>query len=212
MTTTHNTPLRDAWLAAKADFDDVDRDATAYPSDDQYDALEQAAEAAKAAFLASGEPHLYEMRDDGGTTEEVSAGSMAEALEEAESWTRQVDWMDSDEPVTVWVTVRVRDLATDEEDETTVTIEPDEPECEDGDDHDWQAPFEVVGGIKENPGVWGHGGGVTIQEVCMRCGCGNLTDTWAQNPSNGEQGLTSVTYTPDEYANELARMGGDEEE
>jgi hypothetical protein len=57
----------------------------------------------------------------------------------------------------------------------------------------------LVGGIEENPGVWGHGGGVVINEACVRCGCGRTTDTWAQDPSTGRQGLESVAYEEGAY-------------
>ena len=56
------------------------------------------------------------------------------------------------------------------------------------------APYDVVGGCVENPGVWGHGGGVVYHEVCAHCGALKTVDTWAQNPENGVQGLTSVRY------------------
>ena len=42
--------------------------------------------------------------------------------------------------------------------------------------------------------MYGHGGGVIITEVCRHCGRYQITDTWAQNPENGEQGLTSTEY------------------
>ena len=76
----------------------------------------------------------------------------------------------------------------------TVAIDPSEPECRDGKTHDWKSPISIVGGIAENPGVQAHGGGVVIEEICIQCGCGKTTDTWAQNPSNGKQGLTSISY------------------
>jgi len=81
-----------------------------------------------------------------------------------------------------------------ERDSVTVALEPDEPDCADGADHDWRSPLSVVGGIAENPGVWGHGGGVIIREVCSRCGAYRVTDTWAQDRETGEQGLRSVRY------------------
>ena len=58
-----------------------------------------------------------------------------------------------------------------------------------------QSPHEVVGGLEENPGVWGNGGGVIIHEVCQTCGVHRHTNTWAQNPVNGKQGLESVSYS-----------------
>lgn len=80
----------------------------------------------------------------------------------------------------------------------TVSVHPSEPPCK-GAQHNWKAPYEIVGGVRENPGVFGSGGGVLITEVCVNCGCGRRTDTWAQNPSNGEQGLTSISYVEDEF-------------
>lgn len=93
----------------------------------------------------------------------------------------------------------------------TITVEPEEPECTSG-EHDWQSPHEIVGGIEENPGVQGNGGGVIIHEVCMHCGCGRTTDTWAQNPVNGAQGLTSVRYEAGKYADEIAALADVDDE
>jgi len=119
---------------------------------------------------------------------------------------------DDDEPSTSWVDVwawRVglvlvpvegdedkRDVDTVEIDRERYTIktDPDEPECADGCEHDWRSPLSVVGGIAENPGVWGHGGGVVMTEVCRHCGCYRVTDTWAQRMDTGEQGLRSTKY------------------
>ncbi len=88
-----------------------------------------------------------------------------------------------------------------------VEIDPVAPNCADGsrDGHDWQSPIEIVGGVKENPGVWGHGGGVMIHAVCMRCGCARITDTWAQDRATGRQGLTSVSFDREKYYEVLER-------
>ncbi len=40
------------------------------------------------------------------------------------------------------------------------------------------------------------GSGVIRCEVCVRCSAGRKRDTWAQNPSTGEQGLPAVSYEP----------------
>lgn len=131
------------------------------------------------------------------------------------------DWGE-DEDRTRWVTVRawrrVHVLRVDgkvvEDDDTygagstCVEIEPTVPECAEGKEHDWYAPHWLVGGIKENPGVWGHGGGVVMTEACRHCGCAKVTDTWAQNPETGEQGLTSVEYEPGRYSEELYERRG----
>lgn len=44
----------------------------------------------------------------------------------------------------------------------------------------------------------------------MLCGCGKLTDTWAQDPCDGEQGLTSVSYEARKYAEDIQRMKAEE--
>lgn len=99
---------------------------------------------------------------------------------------------------TTWIDVRVTPcdgdtLDPDESQRITITLDPEEPECPKG-KHDWQSPHSIVGGIRENPGVRGHGGGVIITEVCAHCGCYRVRDTWAQRSDTGEQGLESVEY------------------
>jgi hypothetical protein len=37
----------------------------------------------------------------------------------------------------------------------------------------------------------------------MHCGCQKVTDTWAQNPVNGQQGLESIRYEVGYYCEEL---------
>ena len=104
------------------------------------------------------------------------------------------------------------DVIVDEE-LVTVTLDPDEPDCS-GDEHEWAAPYKLVGGIRENPGVWGHGGGVIINEVCLSCGCARVTDTWAQDPATGVQGLRSVAYYEvgdEDYPSDVTPPDEDEE-
>lgn len=74
----------------------------------------------------------------------------------------------------------------------SLTVHPREPECT-APAHQWR-PYAVVGGLEENPGVVGHGGGVIIKEVCDHCQTQRITDTWAQDPETGEQGLVSLCY------------------
>ena len=89
-----------------------------------------------------------------------------------------------------------------DETEKRVTIDPPAPECTE-DEHDWQSPYELVGGLRENPGVFGHGGGVIIVEVCPHCGMYRETDTWAQDPTTGEQGLRSIRYMKTRHGDSL---------
>jgi len=140
----------------------------------------------------------YLMRDDGGSENLVEAPSMQEAVKLAHIWVRGGSWHTSEQ--TVYVSVRVfgYDNEEGESESFSVTLPQDEPSCTEG-DHNWQAPYDIVGGLKENPGVFGKGGGVLINECCMNCGCQKQTDTWAQNPCNGVQGLMSITYTRNAY-------------
>ena len=75
----------------------------------------------------------------------------------------------------------------------TIQVDPEEPHCT-ADSHDWREKQ-----------VCCSGGGVAIQDVCSYCGCGRLTDTWAQRPDTGEQGLRSITYDRD-YAADCASL------
>ena len=129
--------------------------------------------------------------------------------EAAQQYVDDGDWGDRSE--TCWIEVHTWQEEEDEDGDTvrinertyTITLEAEEPDCIDGHEHRWRTPYSLLGGLKENPGVWGHGGGVICNEVCTLCGCKKITDTWAQNPSNGEQGLTSVEYVEGEFTDEI---------
>jgi len=45
----------------------------------------------------------------------------------------------------------------------------------------------------------------------MNCGTERVRDTWAQDMNDGEQGLESVSYEANKYANEVAALCEDEE-
>lgn len=119
-------------------------------------------------------------------------GTMEEALAEAVSNVDRTNYSEAEG--TLWIDVEVLCEATGDSDSATVTLEPVAPDCADGHEHDWRSPQSVVGGCDENPGVWGHGGGIFATEVCRHCGTYRTTDTWAQRMDTGEQGLTSVSY------------------
>lgn len=158
--------------------------------------------------------------NDGNCEVEIEADTTQEA---AQQYVDDGEWGEIEE--TSWVNVRVTgpmpeppefDDASTHDDEPDnewikITLEPDEPECEDGEEHDWQSPIEIVGGIKENPGVWGHGGGVTMTSVCIHCGTERVIDTWAQDMSDGVQGLESTSYEANKYADEVAALNADED-
>lgn len=105
---------------------------------------------------------------------------------------------------TVWVTIYTwrEALAVDDgeislirvdEYRSKLAIHPEPPKCEGG-EHEWSAPHALLGGLQENPGVWGHGGGVRETVVCRHCGVYRERDTWATDPADGEQGLESIRY------------------
>lgn len=146
----------------------------------------------------------YTMKIDGGQggEETIEADSLADAMEQAREWAADGDWDATDG--TLWVDYSVESEDGEESDSGTLAIHPEEPDCDDGGSHDWQQPYEIVGGIEENPGVWGSGGGVKIVECCMKCGCQKAIDTWATRPDTGEQGMKSISYAEGYYADEIA--------
>ena len=130
---------------------------------------------------------------DGNADVEITADTAEEAAQE---YVDGGDW--EAESATWWIDIYCAPVGEDGEpmdDETetiTITVDPDEPDCS-ASDHDWCSP-QMLGGLESNPGVWGHGGGVEITEVCRHCGVYRVTDTWAQRQDTGEQGLRSVEY------------------
>jgi len=62
-----------------------------------------------------------------------------------------------------------------------------------GDGHKWTSPYEIVGGLKENPGVTGNGGGLIIREICKYCQLEKVTNTWDTNPETGQK-VETIKY------------------
>lgn len=115
----------------------------------------------------------WTVRDDAGSETEIDVDSLAEAKEKAEEWVRDGEW--GDEGAVVHVDATAEDFESFVLD---VVIEPDEDaidpnsrtHCFDEHTHLWERPYSVVGGCKENPGVWSIEGGVfAFLDVC-RCG------------------------------------------
>jgi hypothetical protein len=147
--------------------------------------------------------------DDGNAPVEITADTAQAAAQE---YVVGGDWGDGGG--TAFVDVYVQEIDEDGEEIgarecITVTVDPEEPDCADGEDHDWQSPYEVLGGLVENPGVWGKGGGVIIREVCAHCGTYKVTDTWADH--GGQQGFTDVRYedADDASLDWVQRTGGE---
>lgn len=180
-------------------------DALAEPTDDCAEGFavseaEDHLRQAQLALIGSDCPRQWDLREEGYEYTEITAESAAEALDIARDNVDRANYPDC--TGTIWIAVRVRCEETGEDDSDTVTLNEEEPSCESGEEHRWQSPHCLVGGLTENPGVHGHGGGVIITEVCLKCGCKRVTDTWAQNPETGEQGLRSVSYEEDHYSSD----------
>lgn len=198
-------PLRAAVDAAQATLELAQQafDAIPEPADDcpegwRASEAEDRLREAQLALCGTDCPRVWELREGGYAYQMVTASSPEEALKVARNNVSRSNYSESEG--TLWIDVKVRCDETGEEDSDSVTLEPDEPDCEDGEVHHWESPHCLVGGLTENPGVHGHGGGVIITEVCLKCGCKRVTDTWAQNRETGEQGLRSVSYEEDAYS------------
>lgn len=152
------------------------------------EAAAAARDAARAALRDSDEPREYEI-NDGNAWWTITSRPSTLKEDVAES-VRDGDW---DNSSSWWWHGVSRCELTGEEESHTVEMPAEEPECEE-DEHDWHSPHSVLGGLKDNPGVWGKGGGVIVREVCAHCGVYRVTDTWAQDPQTGEQGLRAVSY------------------
>lgn len=154
----------------------------------------------------------YSLRIDGevvGDDYPTIEAAREAALEEGDA----SKWETSTE--TTWTDVQIIEAEDGYEDvvvdTVVVTTDPEEPDCTDDEDHDWQSPVDIVGGCEENPGVFGSGGGVHIHEVCLHCGCERIIDTWAQRRDTGEQGLRSVEYIEGKYADEVEAIKEDKD-
>jgi hypothetical protein len=171
--------------------------------------LIDAGEADKALEIAQERGSLSYVADDGNAEVEYEHALTPE--EAAQDYVNDGSWGDVASTtwvnVYVWARYTVGDVSVDEDDRShhKIALNPDEPECSEG-SHDWRSPYCLLGGLEENPGVWGNAGGVIVKEVCIHCGCKRIRDTWAQDREDGTQGLDSVEYEEGAYdADDLGR-------
>jgi len=175
-----------AWM----DGDSATQEDLTHPARIATDAAVEAARIAEQAWMESDEPREWGLYEDGDCYA-THWGTLEEAMAAARC---NIDAANYEVTQTIWIDYRVVCKESGEKDGGLKQLDPPEPDCASGHDHDWCAPHEVVGGCESNPGVQGHGGGVVITDVCSHCGCYRVTDTWAQRPDTGQQGLTSVEY------------------
>ena len=128
-----------------------------------------------ARSIAGGNWHKYIISTgDGGELrlDEVQVSSMEEAKDAAIDWIQDGAW-DCKMMLDVWITKVDHDGKVLDRVDFVVEVgkDPEPPECAEGLEHDWCSPYEVVGGLKENPGVWSLGGTtIHTSEVCSHCG------------------------------------------
>ena len=107
------------------------------------------------------------------------------------------DYIDQDElDSTEFHTCTIGDLWTGRERDAEWMAEPPEPECAYTAEHKWEAPWELVRGIKDNPGVRQSsesGAGVETCTVCRWCGTERVIDTGTVDPDNDSL-YTSTSY------------------
>lgn len=136
----------------------------------------------------------------------------ARAYDDHESWpayrNKDQTWQDvADEMMWeaetgLWLDLEARGpytIAIEDEDgewlaEATGIIGPPIP---DGisNDTEWKSPHHIVGGLKENPGVFGSGGGVVITEIDPATGVTRTTHTWDQGWTGTGEPVETERYT-----------------
>ena len=126
----------------------------------------------------------FALRDVASGTElDVTFASRNEARVHAHAWQRgSYDDIDS----TIWRDTLILDEDTQEVVERiTTAIDPRPPKCTAAAGHDWQTPHALVGGLRENPGVFSSDhGGIRMHEVCSLCGTERILDTGATRPDS----------------------------
>ncbi len=147
-------------LAKVADLDTTDVDVDWYDADgSRFTVTGHAAQVTESTILAW-------------VTAEETGGKWGDCLEHA---TYPVDG----DPLAAFAKILASEVA-----EKSGTLELSPPDCIDDHQHQW-APEQS--GCAENPGVFGHGGGVVITEICEHCGTKKITDTWADDGSGGHR-------------------------
>jgi hypothetical protein len=146
---------------------------------------------------------------DSGYFEDFEFADDQSAIEEARIW--NASWIDDSmlkeaakdgRPVEARTIIYEGDRIVDE---IVETFDPIYPDCVE-DEHAWEAPYSLVGGIRENPGVFGHGGGVIMTEYCRHCGARRVVDTWAPDGHGGVTESESIVALDDLEPDEQNRV------
>ena len=123
----------------------------------------------------------YEISEQGQVFTTLEAASAEQALKDIDP----PDAGDYRSESTVWITWYAHNVDDrNNSNSRDFTIDPEVPECEPGQDHEWQDHDQAVGS----------GGGIKFSERCRHCATVKRTDTWATNPTDGTQGHTSIAF------------------
>jgi len=162
---------------------------------------DDARDAAREAWLASDEERDWRVADDQASwmVEGLAPSDIEERLEDEAA---QYDRDDPREPMLYSLDAAPIDPVTGEADRregmgVSGCLDGEEPDCEDGHSHDWQTPHSVLGGLGENPGVWGAGAGIISREVCAHCGAYRVYESHRQDGSGGYHAATSYEDSDD---------------
>ena len=154
--------------------------------------------------------YRMELERGQGGSEIVRARSLAAVIRRARKWCDE-DWSTVEEEDVIYAHIDIYRLDhPSDPDAWAVHSEHRQvgmtaPDCIGDEEHDWQAPYEIVGGITENPGCWGDGGGVRCRAVCALCGAYRQSGNWGQCMEDGVQGLDWESYEDaDEVSEEWA--------
>jgi|GEM_PF-5876403 len=171
---------------ASCDGGAEDAECPLYPATLEADRLR---DEARAAWLASDEPRAWRVADDQASwmVEGLAPSDIEERLEDEAA---QYDRDDPREPMLYSLDAAPIDPVTGEADRregmgVSGCLDGEEPDCVDGEEHDWCSPLSVLGGLRENPGVWGRGAGIVSRYVCGNCGAYQVHETARQDPCTG---------------------------
>lgn len=170
----------------------------------------------------------------GGATNDIYAESLEAAIEAGREWIEAGEWSSENGTYrTIELKCCVKEIVRGEDGEIdedatreefghdcSGTYSDELPECkaeandEDADDqgHVWRSPFSLVGGIRENPGVWSNGGTrSTTKQVCRCCGM-YRTEVDPGGQRNPDEALCTITLEPRDDDSEAWLKETNEEE
>jgi hypothetical protein len=199
----NETPSRDRYLAALAAFEAADAaymDAAHDPNDmAERDAAEAELTEARNAYRDSDEPRTWSYSGDGGE----GHSDTFERRPDLQALAEEGDWSDALEHEGCSIAVRVHATCEETEEELSALcqIDPEEPDCLDGCDHDWHSGQ-----------VYGRTAGITSTDHCVLCGLSRTGYTCSQGSNaETEHDHDGVRYHDDDWSQtEIAKHHGDD--